>query len=349
MSSTRTFWNSRGSLAADAATALRVVTLLKGVASRGTTVICSLHQPRPRVFNQFDRVILLSKGRVAYSGTPGEAETYFTSIGRPFPPGESTRHPADAMLALCCQEDGRDLPGLFRRSFMYAESIGNHYACGRSQEERLTESRTGSASAVEERANEDVGPTPDGADLAEAAAVEVSEADEQQQQDDPQHPRQVPGNAGQSDAGGFEGTELVRVRGRRRERRKGNPWRGGEYRGGKASVPFVVQVEALSRRLLLRAARHPLLLVLHFGGSVAMALCLASVFGGRLEFTMEGAQNRREGGIRARERAKEKKVKKTKWGYQNEIQSAFISWRNLLFPARTLSRSLERAVRYLFL
>lgn len=285
---------SRDLLGADAATALRVVTLLKGVASRGTTVVCSLHQPRPRVFNQFDRVILLSKGRVAYSGTPGEAEAYFTSIGRPFPPGESTRQPADAMLALCSQEDGRDLPGLFRRSFMYAESIGNHYACGRSREERLAESRTGHPGVMEERENADVGPTPDCANLEVEG---VSEADKQQPQDDHQHRCDVTGNSAHSEAGGFEGTELVRVRGRRRERRRGNPWRGGECRGEKAYVPFVVQVGALSRRLLLRAVRHPLLLVLHFGGSVAMALCLASVFGGRLDFTMEGAQNRREGRI----------------------------------------------------
>lgn len=40
----------------DAATALRVMTLLKGVASRGTTILCSLHQPRPRVLNLLDKV-----------------------------------------------------------------------------------------------------------------------------------------------------------------------------------------------------------------------------------------------------------------------------------------------------
>jgi len=76
-------------------------------------------------------------------------------------------------------------------------------------------------------------------------------------------------------------------------------WRRWFYccgRGGGARRPptggFLVQTEALSRRLLLRAVRHPLLLVLHFGGSLAMAVCLGTIFQGKLDFTFEGAQSR---------------------------------------------------------
>lgn len=65
---------------------------------------------------------------------------------------------------------------------------------------------------------------------------------------------------------------------------------------GAIAVPpkagFLVQTEALSRRLLLRAVRHPLLLMLHFGGAVAMAVCLGTIFQGKLEFTFDGAQSR---------------------------------------------------------
>ena len=72
----------------DSSTALRVMQLVAGVASRGTTVLCSLHQPRPAVAQLLDRVILLSRGAVAFSGAPDVAESYFTSIGRgrPFLP-----------------------------------------------------------------------------------------------------------------------------------------------------------------------------------------------------------------------------------------------------------------------
>lgn len=70
---------------------------------------------------------------------------------------------------------------------------------------------------------------------------------------------------------------------------------GGRGNGGIA-VPskagFWVQTETLSRRLLLRAVRHPLLWMLHFGGSLAMAICLGTIFHGKLALTFDGAQSR---------------------------------------------------------
>ena len=91
---------------ADSSTALRVMQLVSRVASRGTTVLCSVHQPRPEVVSLLDKVILLSRGAVAFSGPPGHAEAYFASIGRPFLllPGESSGggaggvNPTDSML-----------------------------------------------------------------------------------------------------------------------------------------------------------------------------------------------------------------------------------------------------------
>lgn len=90
--------------------------LVSQVASRGTTVLCSVHQPRPAVVELLDRVILLSRGAVAFAGPPEKAASYFASIGRPLsvPPGKTPRpgeakghevisegsevSPADAML-----------------------------------------------------------------------------------------------------------------------------------------------------------------------------------------------------------------------------------------------------------
>lgn len=78
-------------------------------------------------------------------------------------------------------------------------------------------------------------------------------------------------------------------------------WGGGYGTGagrgsGSIAVPskagFWVQTEAILRRLLLRAVRHPLLLMLHFGGSLAMAVCLGTIFQGKLAFTFDGAQSR---------------------------------------------------------
>lgn len=52
-------------------------------ASRGTTVLCSLHQPRPQVFDSLDRVLLVSRGAVSYFGAPSSTGLYFASMGRP--------------------------------------------------------------------------------------------------------------------------------------------------------------------------------------------------------------------------------------------------------------------------
>ncbi|CAM9554685.1 unnamed protein product, partial [Ectocarpus sp. 13 AM-2016] len=255
----------------DAATALRVMTLLSGVASRGTTVLCSLHQPRPRVFNLLDRVILLSGGRVAYSGRPGDAEAFFRSVGRPFPRHQP--HPADAMLTLVCREDGRDLPSLFRRSRL-AEGAPREAAGGRAS----------AAEAAEEERGKAVG----GGDVSISGSLNGDGELEEETE-------LVEVGRGGTRNGEREGRwRASRRRQRRRQQQQQlAPEKNKKGAGDEtSSAPFLVQVEALSRRLLLRAVRHPLLLVLHFGGSVAMALCLASVFEGRLGYNLAGAQDR---------------------------------------------------------
>ncbi|CAN0017439.1 unnamed protein product, partial [Ectocarpus fasciculatus] len=248
------------------------MTLLSGVASRGTTVLCSLHQPRPRVFNLLDRVILLSGGRVAYSGRPEDAEGFFQSVGRPFPRHQP--HPADAMLTLVCREDGRDLPSLFRRSRLAEGAPRETTAGGRveaEEEERGGKAEGGGNVSISGSLNGD------GELEEETELVEVGRG----------------GTRNGERAGGRWRASRRRQR-QRQQQQQQPPEENKKGAGDEASsAPFLVQVEALSRRLLLRAVRHPLLLVLHFGGSVAMALCLASVFEGRLGYNLAGAQDRR--------------------------------------------------------
>lgn len=57
--------------------------LLAKAAGHGTTILCSLHQPRPQVLGLLDQVLLLSRGQVAYFGAPSAAASYFDTIGRP--------------------------------------------------------------------------------------------------------------------------------------------------------------------------------------------------------------------------------------------------------------------------
>ena len=54
----------------DSISALQIVNLLKKEASRGVTVIATIHQPSAESFLLFDRCILLSEGRMLYNGFP---------------------------------------------------------------------------------------------------------------------------------------------------------------------------------------------------------------------------------------------------------------------------------------
>ena len=48
-------------------------------------IVCTIHQPSTAVFNGFDRVMLLSSGRVAYLGTSKDVLPYFEKIGHKMP------------------------------------------------------------------------------------------------------------------------------------------------------------------------------------------------------------------------------------------------------------------------
>ncbi|KAK9079231.1 hypothetical protein SSX86_000901 [Deinandra increscens subsp. villosa] len=65
----------------DSTTALRIIHLLQDIAEAQKTVITTIHQPSSRLFHKFDKLILLSKGSLLYSGKASEAMEYFSSIG----------------------------------------------------------------------------------------------------------------------------------------------------------------------------------------------------------------------------------------------------------------------------
>lgn len=54
----------------DSSTALRIAKLLKQEASRGMSVLATIHQPSSELLFQFDRIIVLSEGYTIYSGAP---------------------------------------------------------------------------------------------------------------------------------------------------------------------------------------------------------------------------------------------------------------------------------------
>ncbi|XP_019052049.1 PREDICTED: ABC transporter G family member 22-like isoform X1 [Nelumbo nucifera] len=65
----------------DSTTALRIVQMLQSIAKAGKTVVTTIHQPSSRLFNKFDKLILLGRGNTLYFGKASEAMQYFSSIG----------------------------------------------------------------------------------------------------------------------------------------------------------------------------------------------------------------------------------------------------------------------------
>ena len=59
--------------------ALSVVDCMKKLAEQGKTIICTIHQPSSEIFQKFDRLCLMSEGRLAYIGENFEAPKFFSS------------------------------------------------------------------------------------------------------------------------------------------------------------------------------------------------------------------------------------------------------------------------------
>ncbi|KAM0725944.1 Protein scarlet [Formica fusca] len=56
-----------------------VVQSLKLIASRGTIIFCTIHQPGMMIYNMFSHVLLMADGRSIYFGTLGNATDFFKS------------------------------------------------------------------------------------------------------------------------------------------------------------------------------------------------------------------------------------------------------------------------------
>ncbi|XP_022936361.1 ABC transporter G family member 25-like [Cucurbita moschata] len=81
----------------DSTAAHRLVTTMAALAHKGKTIVTSIHQPSSRVYQTFDKVLVLSEGRCLYYGKGSEAMSYFESIG--FTPS-FPMNPADFLLDL---------------------------------------------------------------------------------------------------------------------------------------------------------------------------------------------------------------------------------------------------------
>ena len=86
----------------DAAAAANIMAFITQLAkATNICVVCTIHQPSASVYADFDRVMLLSSGRVAYQGEAAAVYDYFAGIGYPVPDNMSA---AEFMLDLVNRE-----------------------------------------------------------------------------------------------------------------------------------------------------------------------------------------------------------------------------------------------------
>ncbi|KAK4875876.1 hypothetical protein RN001_012298 [Aquatica leii] len=89
----------------DSFMALNIVQVLKRLSRLGKTIVCTIHQPSSELYAMFDKILLVAEGRVAFLGTPQEADIFFTSLDAPCPPNYN---PADYFVQLLAIIPGRE-------------------------------------------------------------------------------------------------------------------------------------------------------------------------------------------------------------------------------------------------
>ncbi|CAM0949472.1 unnamed protein product [Alopecurus aequalis] len=88
----------------DSASAFMVVQVLRNIARSGSVVVMTIHQPSARILGILGRLLLLSRGRTVYAGTPAGLVPFFSEFGTPIPHNEN---PAEFALDTIKELEGR--------------------------------------------------------------------------------------------------------------------------------------------------------------------------------------------------------------------------------------------------
>lgn len=82
----------------DSFTATSVMEILRNLAiDENRTVISTIHQPNSDIYEMFDRLMLLARGKVIYFNEASKAVDYFAKIGYPCP---ELSNPADYFMSM---------------------------------------------------------------------------------------------------------------------------------------------------------------------------------------------------------------------------------------------------------
>ena len=96
----------------DSYSAVQLCNVLRKVDNAGASVLFTIHQPASEIFNAFDRLTLMNKGRVMYQGPVQDVPDYFKERGHKIP---KNYNPADWIMhvAQANDLDNLDSDGFF--------------------------------------------------------------------------------------------------------------------------------------------------------------------------------------------------------------------------------------------
>lgn len=61
----------------DSFMAQNTVSVLRAMAQKGKTIVCTIHQPSSELYAMFDRILLMAEGRTAFLGNARDAVSFF--------------------------------------------------------------------------------------------------------------------------------------------------------------------------------------------------------------------------------------------------------------------------------
>ena len=118
----------------DSQTALKIVTLVYSIIkgsdkSKGIASICTIHQPSEEIFKLFDKIMILSQGKIVYFGPVNAVKSYFAAINYPCPSFRTNT--ADFLLELVIINNENDklrvnkLIELFKKKNVHTNNDNN--------------------------------------------------------------------------------------------------------------------------------------------------------------------------------------------------------------------------------
>ena len=83
----------------DAAAAYGIMALISALGKKKRTVLATIHQPSFAMYELFDKILLLSQGRLVYTGPATQAPDFFAKVGYPVP---DQVNPTDHYMDVSC-------------------------------------------------------------------------------------------------------------------------------------------------------------------------------------------------------------------------------------------------------